>query len=227
MRKIKTKMRRRKNRNFILLLSLLLLFSCGTGNYIRLRIKMPRQSPVNIDDYEEVAITNFLVEEEVKDFNLSEELTKYFAEEFNQKMGSKTTFVQVDLKDQEVFQDSSFWQKVSPDKKEALFFTGSLEYTEEVRKAIKSAKKRRFEEPFPEESRIEERKFYSLSLRLYLIDTQTGEALFQRTFKESKAYKNPNQTSYFAFYDMVINIRDKLFRQILGGDQTQERYLIK
>jgi hypothetical protein len=116
---------------------------------------------------------------------------------------------------------------MTPDKRGTILFTGSLEYTEEIRKAIKSAKKRRFEQPFPEESRIEERRFYSLTLHLYLIDTQSGEALYERTFNESKAYKNPNQTAYFAFFDMMLSVRDKLFRQILGEEQTQERYLIK
>jgi len=227
MRMTRTKMKRKKHLNLILLLGFLFLVSCGTGDYMRVRVEMPRKTPINFDAYEEIVITNFLVKEETEDFYLSEELTKYFAEEFKQKTDKETTSLEVELQDQEAFQDNAFWQKVSPDKNKALFFTGSLEYTEEIRKSIKSAKKRRFEEPFPEESRIEERRFYSLSLHLYLIDKQTGEALFQRTFKESKAYQNPNQTSYFAFYDMMINVRDKLFRQILGEEQIQERYLIK
>ena len=188
---------------------------------------MPRKAQINLQDYEEIAITNFLVKEEAKDFDLNKELTEYFTVELGQKIKNKITSTEVALQNEDIFQDKTFWQKVSPDKKGALFFTGSLEYSEEVRKAIKSASKRRFEQPFPEESRIEQRRFYSLSLRVFLIDTQSGEALYTRTFKESKAYKNPNQTAYFAFYDMLLNIRDKLFRQILGEEQIQERYLIK
>jgi hypothetical protein len=210
-----------------LLLSFLLLLSCGTGEHLRVRIEMPRKAPINLQDFEEITITNFLVKEEAKDFDLNKELTEYFAIELEQKIKNKITNTEVALPNEEVFQDKTFWQNVLPDKKGALFFTGSLEYTEEIRKAIKSASKRRFEEPFPEESRIEQRRFYSLSLALYLIDTQTGEALYKRTLKESKAYKNPNQTAYFAFYDMMLSIRDKLFRQIVGGEQIQERYLIK
>ena len=227
MRVTRKKMKKRKNYSFILLLGLLFLFSCGTGQYLRLRIEMPRKSPINLEDYKEISITNFLVKEEVEDFDLSKELTKYFAEELNQRINSNISSTEVTFPNEEVFQDKSFWQNVSPDKTEALFFTGSLEYTEEIRKAIKSAKKRRFDDPFPDESRIEERKFYSTALHLYLIDKRTGEALYKITFKESKTYNNPNQTSYFAFYDMMVTIRDKLFRQILGEEQIQERYLIK
>jgi len=224
---MRTKIKKRKSNSLILLLGLLFFLSCGTGEHRRLRIKMPRKTPINLEAFEEIAITNFFVKEEAKDFDLNKELTEYFAVEFGQKVKNKISSTKVALQNEEVFQDKTFWQKVFPNKKGTLLFTGSLEYTEEVRKAIKSASKRRFEEPFPKESRIEERRFYSLSLHLYLIDAQSGDALYKRTFKESKAYKNPNQTAYFAFYDMMLNVRDKLFRQILGEEQIQERYLIK
>lgn len=227
MRMKKTKRKRRKSNSFIFLLGVLFLFSCGTGEHIRMRIELPRKAPINLKDFEEISITNFLVKEEANDFDLNKELTEYFTTELKQKIKNKVSSTEVSLLNEDVFQDKTFWQKVSPSKKGALFFTGTLEYTEEIRKAIKSAKKRQFEQPFPEESRIEERRFYSLSLRIYFIDTQTGETLYTRTFKESKAYKNPNQTAYFAFYDMMINVRDKLYRQILGEEQIQERYLIK
>jgi hypothetical protein len=224
---MRTKIKRRKSLSVIALLGLLFLLSCNTGEQLRVRVEMPRKAPVNLEDYSNISITNFFVKEEAKGFDLSKELTQYFSAELEQKLDNKITYTQIAMPNPEVFQDNTFWQKVSPDKKGSLFFTGSMEYTEEIRKAIKSQKKRRFEEPFPEESRIEERRFYSLSLHLYLIDAQTGEALYQKTFKESKTYKNPNQTSKFAFYDMMYDIRDNLFRQILGEEQIQERYLIK
>ena len=227
MRTKRIKIKKRKSSTLILLLSLGFLLSCGTGEQVRLRIEMPQKTLINLDDFKEIAITNFLVKEEAKDFDLNKELTEYFTVELNQKIKNKISSTKVDMQNEEVFQDKQFWQKVSPEKKGTLLFTGSLEYTEEIRKAIKSASKRRFEEPFPEESRIEERRFYSLSLHLYLIEAQSGEAIYERTFKESNAYKNPNQTAYFAFYDMMLNIRDKLFRQILEEKQIQERYLIK
>jgi hypothetical protein len=210
-----------------LLLGLLSFLSCGTEEHLRLRVEIPRKPPVNLEDFQEIAIANFLVKEEAKDFDLNKELTDYFTTELDQKIEKKITSTQIPLDDEKVFRDKNFWLKISPDKEGTILFTGSLEYTEEIRKAIKSAKKRRFEEPFPRESRIEERRFYSLVLHLYFIDTQSGEAIYERTFNESKAYKNPNQTAYFAFYDMMLSIRDKLFRQILGEEQTQERYLIK
>lgn len=222
-----TKIKKTKRNSLIVLLGLLSFLSCSTGEHLRLRVEMPRKQPINLEDFEEIAVTNFLVKEEAKDFDLNKELTEYFTTELDQKIDKKISSSEIPLDSEEVFQDKNFWLKMTPDKRGTILFTGSLEYTEEIRKAIKSAKKRRFEQPFPEESRIEERRFYSLTLHLYFIDTQSGEAIFERTFNESKAYKNPNQTAYFAFFDMMLSVRDKLFRQILGEEQTQERYLIK
>ena len=221
------KMRKRKSYSLFLMLCLLFLLSCGTGEQLRVRIEMPRKTLINLDDFDEVSITNFMVKKEAKDFDLNKELTEYFSTELGQRIQNKISTSEIDMPNEDVFQDKQFWQNAISDKKKALLFTGNLEYTEEVRKAIKPASKRRFEEPFPEESRIEERRFYSLSLHLYLIDAQTGEAAYERLFKESKTYRNPNQTGYFAFYDMMLTVRDKLFRQILGERQIQERYLIK
>ncbi len=210
-----------------MLLGVLFFLSCGTGEQLRLRIGLPRKSPINLENFKEIIITNFFIKDKAKDFDLNKELSEYFTTELDQKIDKKISSAEILLENEDVFQDRNFWQKICPGKKESLLFTGSLEYSEEIRKAIKSVDKRRFEEPFPEESRIEERRFYSFSLQLYLIDTQSGEALYKRTFNETKTYKNPNQTAYFAFYDMMLNVRDKLFRQILGEEQIQERYLIK
>lgn len=217
-----------KKRNSLSLLFILLFFlSCGTGEHLRVRVEIPRKPPIDLESIDEIVITNFFVKEQAKDFNINKESTEYFHTELEQKLDKKITLAEIPLESEEVFQDKSFWQNISNDKKSAILFTGSVEYVEEIRKSIKSAAKRRFDAPFPEESRIEQRKFYSLSLHLFLIDAQSGESLYERTFKESNVYNNPNQTAYFAFYDMMMSIRDKLFRQILGEEQMQERYLIK
>lgn len=192
-----------------------------------MRIEMPRKSPINLENYKEIIVTNFLVKEEAQDFDISKEIDEYFVTELDQNLDKKVSSHKIAFEGNELFENQDFWKDVFPDQKEALLFTGSVEYTQEIRKAIKSAEKRRFESPFLEESRIEERRFYSLSLQLFLIDAKSGNALFKRTFKENKTYKNPNQTAYFAFYDLMMTIKDKLFRQILGEEQIQERYLIK
>lgn len=206
---------------------LLFLFSCSTGEFLKLRIEIPRKTTIQLDGFEELIITNFLVKKEAEDFDMNKALTDFFSAELDQKLEQKISSTAISFENEELFQNKEFWQNLFPDRKSAILFTGSLEYTQEIRKAIKSMEKRQFETPFPEESRIEARKFYSLNLQIYLIDTQTGDVLYTRDFKESKSYRNPNQTAPFAFIDLIETVRDVLFRQLLGEEQVQERYLIK
>lgn len=218
---------KRTKRNSLLLSAIILLVSCRAGDQVRLRIEMPRKPPVGLENYKEIIVTNFLVKEEAQDFDINKELEDYFVTELGQNLDKKISTLKTTIDSIDIFDDQDFWKGMFPDKREAFFFTGSAEYTQEIRKSIKSASKRRFETPFPEESRIEERSFYSLSLQLLLIDSESGEALYKRTFKESKSYQNPNQTAPFAFHDLMMTAKVKLFREILGEKQIQERYLIK
>jgi hypothetical protein len=227
MKKTITKLKKAKRNNLVLLCAVLLLASCQAGSQIKMRIDMPRKSAINLDNFGEIIVTDFLVKEDAKDFVISEELVDYFITELGQNLDKKISSRTIAVQDDGIFDNENFWKDRFADQKDALLLTGSAEYTQEVRKAIKSAEKRRFETPFPDESRIEERRFYSLSLQLFLIDPKSGETLFKRTFKENKSYQNPNQTGYFAFYDLMMTIKDKLFRQLLGEKQIQERYLIK
>lgn len=231
MKKKTTKPKKKKRISPVLLSGILFLvaglLSCQVRDQTKLRIQMPRKPPINLENYEEIIATNFLVKEQAEDFDINKELNEYFVTELGQNLDKKVSSHKIVIEKNEAFENQDFWKGLFPDQKQALFFTGSVEYTQEIRKAIKSAQKRRFETPFPEESRIEERRFYSLSLQLFLIDTKSGEALYKRTFKENKSYQNPNQTAYFAFYDLMRTVKDKLFRQILGEEQIQERYLIR
>ncbi len=227
MRKKRTKQKKTKRNSLVLLSSILFLLSCQGGDQVRLRIEMPRKSPIDLDSYTGIVITNFFIKDAAEGFDINTELDKYFTAELGLNLDKKVTSQKIPIESDEAFEDRDYWKSLFPGTDKTLLFTGSVEYTQEIRKSIKSAEKRRFESPFPEESRIEERRFYSLSLQFYIIDPRSGEVLYKRTFKENKSYRNPNQTAYFAFYDLMMTIKDKLFRQVLGEKQIQERYLIK
>lgn len=222
-----TKKKTTKGNKFFLLVVLVFFLSCSAGDHLNLKIELPRKTPVSLEDFDEFIVTNFLIKQETQDFDINKELTAFFSAELNQELEKKISSEEISFENEDVFQDQEFWQTLFPDRKRTLLFTGCLEYTQETRKAIKTMHKRRFETPFPEESRIDARKFYSLDLEIYIIEAQTGRALFKRNFKESKTFDNPNQTPPFAFIDIIQSVRDKLFRQLLGEEQVQQRYLIK
>ena len=220
------KTKKMKKIKIVLILSLLLSFSCTSSEYWKLRIEIPRKTSFHLDQYNEVVITNFLIKEEAKDFNLNQELIDYFSFEITKNFKGKVSIKEITF-EEEPFKNETFWKNLLPDRKEAILFTGGVQYTEEIRKAILKKQKRRFEDPFdPEKRSLSERRFYTLDLDLYIIDAKTGKTLYKRNFKESKSFENPRQTAPFAFFELLQNIKTKFFRNILDTASFQERYLI-
>lgn len=215
-----------KKAKIALLLALLFSFSCASSNYWKLKIEVPERIALNLNQFSEIVITNFYIKKETKDFDLNQELVDYFSFEMGQKFKGKVSSKKISFEKEKPFEKEDFWKNLSPALEKAVFFTGSAQYTEEIRKAILETKKTRVDDPFVSERKLAERRFYTLNLDLYLIHTKTGEALYKRNFKESKGYKNPEQTASFAFFDLIQRVKVKLFRKVLGEDRIQERYLI-
>jgi len=130
------------------------------------------------------------------------------------------------LTDESVFENRDFWKNLDLDNKKAVIFSGTVEYSDETRKALVHKKGREQETPFPDRDYMKTRKFYSLNMHIHIIDSESGITLYNQEFKEQRSYSNPNQTAYFAFFDLAYQIKEKLFREIMGGKKIQDRYLI-
>ena len=208
-------------------LSLLVNISCSNDDYLKVQLDIPNRTPFDIKTVEEFVLTDFLIKENVKDFELNKEIQEYFSTELS------TNFdVDVEIKEEftpteEDLKSEDLWKKFDGDEKKRVIFTGAISYSQEIRKALLTQDKRRFESPFPNETKLAQRKFYSLDMELYLIDAQTGKTLYKRTFKETKADKNPNQIAPFAFFQLIQRVKEKLFAGITGDSRLQERYLIQ
>lgn len=216
----------RKNKVLCLGFCLLLAASCTSNEQWKLRIEVPGRVGLNLNAYGEVLVTDFLVKKDSGDFDINKEIGDYFSYELGLKLDKKASSREAALSGEDIFNDPQFWKSLFPEHKEAVLFTGTVSYEEEVRKALVKQEKKRFEDPFPAEKTLAKRTFYTLNLNLYLIDNQTGAVIYQKDFKETRAYKNPNQTAYFAFFDLIQEVRDKLFDTLLGGERVQQRYLI-
>jgi hypothetical protein len=224
---LSTQTKKMKKIKIALIFTTLFFFSCASDSYWKLRIEIPGKTTFALDQYSEVVVTNFLIKEETKDFDLNKELVDYFSSEIGQNFNGKVSVKEVTF-EEEPFKNEAFWKNLLPTQKRAILFTGGVSYTEEIRKTIlEKKKKKRYEEPFVSKERsLAERRFYTLNIDLYIIDAKTGKALYTRNFKESKGYENPKQTAPFAFFDLIQGVKTKLMRNILGEATIQERYLI-
>jgi len=215
-----------KKNSLIILICLVVLSSCMTSEYWKIKIEIPRRTEIDIEAFDSVIITPFLVEKEVEDFDLKKEIGAYFEGTFKRKTEIAVITRDIPVENEAQFESTVFWKTQDTDGENTLFLTGSAQYTSETRKALLKRAKKRYEDPFPTEATLEQRKFYTLNVNLFLIDAQSGKTVYKREFKETKNYNNPNQTSYFAFFDLIQQIQEKLLRSVLGLEQVQERYLV-
>lgn len=215
-----------KKNKWIFLSLLLILPACVTTEYWKLKIEIPRKTEVDLQKYNTVTVAPFLVKEEAAELDLNKEIVEYLVTELKRKADNTILSSSVGVEKEEQFESPEYWQNLDPDSVGNLYITGTAQYTEETRKALIKQAKRRFEDPFPDPAKLEQRKFYNLNLVLYLIDAKTGISVFKREFKESKSYTNPNQTGYNAFFDLILQVKEKLFRAVLGEGRLEERYLI-
>lgn len=211
---------------YILFACLVFYLSCSRGSLLKLKIEIPGDPQIDLDKFNQIVITNFLIKKETKDINLNKETVEYFKLEIEQNFEGEVVSKNFSVEDEEAYKNQDFWKGLIEVSEQTLFFTGVVNYSEEIRKAILERRDDRAEDPFPANKKLAERKFYTLNVDLYLIDAQTGNSLYQRSFKETKGYKNPNQTAYFAFFDLIQQVKIKFFHNILGNKKIEERYLI-
>ncbi len=215
----------KKNKTLLILL-LFFFVSCSHVNYFRVNVEVPGKPVFNINQFDEIIVTDFFIKKETGDFDLNQELVNYFETQMKQNFKAEVLSRRVSLSDEELLKDKDFWKNVQSDPQKTLFFTGTVDYLEEVRKSIVQTKKKS-DATFQRDKAIEERKFYTLTLSFYLIDAQTGEVLYTKDYTETQGYRNPNQTAAFAFFDLADTVKMKFFRNILGTVKIQPRYLIK
>lgn len=214
-----------KKNNLALLLIILFLAACSSTTHVKTRIELPRRTEVDLSGIDHFVITNFLLKNELE-FDANQEFYDYFALEIEQAFDKQVSGRQVELDSEEIFEEADFWKSLLPDAQKTLFVAGTMEYTQETRKALVGKEKKQFDDPFPTKPTLSTRKFFTLKLSVFFKDAVSGKTLYSREFNETQASQNPNQTAYFAFFDLMHKVKEKLFRQTLGGVLVQERYLI-
>ena len=219
-------MKRLKNSWWLILILLFTQACASSDEYNRVRIRIPRRAEVRLAEFDGIVITDFLMNNEFDDFDLSYELKEYFAGEIEVEVDESVIRESITVPNEESFQDKEFWKTLPLKNANSVIFSGTAEYSQETRKALISKDKQEFEDPFPSQERLATRKFYTLEMNIRIINAETGEVTYTQDFKESKSYTNPNQTAYFALFDLAFLVKEKLFREIMGGERFQQRYLI-
>ncbi len=201
------------------------LASCGGDTHRKLRLELPAYSAFHPEEFQEMIITNFLIVRSPEGFDLNQQLAAFFVPEFERKIGLPVALQPVRPDSEEFFRQPDFWQSLGPEPPRRLYVTGKAELSREIRKSILGEVPG--EDPFTPQRKIAERTLFVLTVHLFLIRGESGEVLLDREFKETKTYTSPDQRTDFAFYDLAMRVRTKLFRLIANEERIEERYLLK
>lgn len=198
--------------------------ACALESTRILRFAIPARPPLQIEAFDQLAILGFREAEPLKDFEAREELSEYLAYEFGIRLPDKVTQKDGPREKETDFDNADIWKDAEAGK--TLFLTGTVRFTEESRKAL-SLDEREIDGPFKSDATgFRERKLFTLTSTLVFIDAATGQVLFRRDFKETKAYENLRHPAFFAFHELAAQMRAKLFAALFGEERPQERTLI-
>lgn len=211
----------------LLIIIVLFLGACSIETTRKVKIEMPSVPEVRLDRSREIIVTNFWQDKEIQDFGLNQNLVQYFRDELKRPFKGKLSTKTISWDDADLAKNKDFWKQAAGDAKNTLFLTGKVQFGQELRKALLANEKRAVDDgPFAKERAWAERRNYSLKLEIFLIQSDTGEVLFQREYQEQMNYANIKQSAEFAFFDLIQRIKPKLFRALFGTDRVQERYLL-
>jgi hypothetical protein len=215
-----------KNSGLILSLALL-LGACSIETTKKVKIEMPSVPEIRLGQVQAMIVTNFWQDKEVKEFGLNESLVRYFQDELKRAFKGTLSTKTIAWDNPDLPKNKDFWKQAAEGAQNTLFLTGKVELSQELRKALLANEKRAIDDgPFAKESAWAERRNFSLKLELFLIQSNTGDILFQKEYLEQMNYPNIKQTAEFAFFDLVQRIKTKLFRALFETDRIQERYLL-
>ena len=138
-----------KKNKLLLLVLFIFLYSCSSSEYWKLRLEVSEKASLNLDQFQEIVITNFLVKKDTKDFNINDEIKDYFSFELSQNMDKKISSKDITIDKEELFEEEGFWKDLSSELPQAVLFTGSVEYSEETRKALLKKRQDTLRRSFP------------------------------------------------------------------------------
>ena len=201
--------------------------ACGfDSSTLLLRLEAPSVPAVKTNDYREIVVADFFLPAPAPDINLNQELTEYFRAEVSLRFKGSVSRRPLPLDKEETLKDPAFWKEAAASATGVLFLTGKARLDEEWRKALLNKDAGRQVDPFLQKKTWNERKSFTLDITLLLLDGGTGEALWEKNYKETANYANTQQPASFALFDLLQQLKLKFFRTVFGSARPQERYLL-
>jgi len=192
----------------------------------KIRVEIPAAPALKPEAVSEIVVATFWLDKEVKEFDLNRDLSDYLLEEFRTKYPGRVSAKPVVWTGAGMDAQPDAWRKAALGPAGAVVVTGKAAFSQETRKALLAAEKRKFDDPFEPEKRWAERRNFDLKLEVLLLKADTGEVVNRNSYQDAQNYENVKQTPAYAFHDLLDRIKPRLFRNLFGSTRVQERFLL-
>jgi len=198
--------------------------ACASLDPAVVRVDLPGVSPFPTGSLTEIVVTDFRDEAPIPDFEAGRALQAYLAEELRHRFKGTVSLHPRPAGD---VPSPSEWREASAGRDRAVFLTGSVRLASQVRKAVDD-KRVPVDGPFKLAGRgLVEQLRWTLVVELAVVSGESGEPLFERTYRDLRDYIDLEKPADFAFSELSAAFCDRLFPTLLGSSTVEERTLLR
>jgi len=192
----------------------------------KVTIDIPPVSPVGIEAYREMVVTEFAEAAPVADLELGRAFSGYLETELRRIFKGTVSRRDLSHSTDGVAAGETFWKSAGSGLKDTVILAGTVGLVREPQKALRQPGIPT-DGPFSLENRVfAERTRFILTFGYVLVDAATGRAVQAGDFKEIRIFANVEQTPEFALFDFLPAVEARLVAAIFGKRSVEERYVL-
>lgn len=210
----------------VIIMTLLTLTSCST-NFTEVKLEISETKSIDFSKYDKIVYADLILESTPEDFNPTKELSGFFVEDLSKVLGKKIEPLNVADIDKDTTmgtEDNARLEKIKERLKESpksLLITGKLTFDIKTRTKVDDVKG----ETGKKEKTFVKVQHWGLTMKVRLIEVETGKELFNRSYSEKTASADITNPKY-NFDDLFFKINNNFTRDLTSKKSTQRRYLL-
>ncbi len=202
----------------IIVIIALFAFASCSDNHIMVRIPVHKSNTVELDDYEQILVTDFDRSITPDSFKPEISLKEFFLDDFAKFINRKVEYIKID---EPTKKESENLKAFLAEHPKTLLITGKI--TVEIKEtSIIKETKNKYGDKIKSFVKI---KNWSIAMNINLYDSTTGSTI--RSFNLSDQLKDDEGQEDKYNYNSIFNkVTDKFIRSITNKTIMQRRYLL-
>jgi hypothetical protein len=198
--------------------------ACRGLDPVVVHVDMPGVSPFPPDAFAEIVVTDFRNAASPADFDAGHALQMFLVDELRRAFPGR---VLAGAGPETAGPPPSFWKDAAAGRERVVFLAGSVRLSSDVRKALKG-RTVPLDGPFEAiKHGLIEKLHWSFVVDLSVVSGESGETIYERSFREDRDYIDLEKSPEFAFSDMSAAFRDRLFPALLASPEIEKRILLR